>query len=70
MNHIDKLRQERDDARQALRETRDFLDWMQAYYALPKFTRAPENDYAHVSTDIAPKIANARRLATPYEATR
>lgn len=61
MNHIHRLTRERDDARQALHETREALTELLVYLSSSKF-HGVDNDVVHVSTDVAPKLTEIRTL--------
>jgi hypothetical protein len=63
MNHIARLTEQRDGATQRLATVRDELDSLLAYLTSPKFT-APDCDYAHVSTDLLPKLQRIRLQTT------
>jgi hypothetical protein len=68
VNYIQRLTEERDDARKALRSARaDLLDIM-LHLSSSKFAW-PDNDYVHVRTDILPEI-EAVRFAMLEEAQR
>jgi hypothetical protein len=55
-NHIARLMRERDDARLAIKETRDALIDTILYLQSSKF-HGVGCDYVHVSTDMMPKLA-------------
>ena len=55
MNHIQKLQMENEQMHDALTEARKQLIDLLMYYSSEKF-QGTENDYAHVSTDVRPRI--------------
>jgi hypothetical protein len=59
MNHIARITNERDEARETIRNARELLTDIELYLTSSKFA-APDADYVHVRTDILPKIARAR----------
>jgi hypothetical protein len=59
MNHIARLTQERDHAREVIRALRDQLTDLEVYLTSTKFQ---ENDSVHVRTDILPKVGALRFL--------
>lgn len=59
MNHIARLTNERDDARDVIRRARDALTEIELYLTSSKFW-APGDDYVHVRTDMLPKISAVR----------
>jgi hypothetical protein len=56
MNHIVKLQQENKELKQAIEDAIQLIVDMQAYYNSEKF-HGFENDFAHVKTDVYPKIS-------------
>jgi hypothetical protein len=56
MNHIKRLQAENAELKQSIEQAIELLIDMQVYYSLPKF-EGVENDYAHVKTDVYPKIS-------------
>ena len=58
-NYIKRLQREKQDALDALTATNLRLAEIQAYLLSAKFSGI-DSDYVHVSTDILPKITEAR----------
>ena len=56
MNHIKKLQAENLELKQTIEQTIEMLIEMQKYYSSEKF-QGFENDYAHIQTDVYPKIS-------------
>ena len=54
-NHIARLIRERDEALATIRKVREALTDMQHYYTSSKF-HGVDADYAHVSTDVMPRL--------------
>ncbi|MBB4200586.1 hypothetical protein CCR94_18195 [Rhodoblastus sphagnicola] len=59
-----RMTAERDTYADQLDDVRALLIEIEVYLASPKFHGA-DNDYAHVTTDILPKVRAARVAATP-----
>jgi hypothetical protein len=59
MNHIARLTSERDEALEAMRDAREIVLELEAYLLSSKF-HGPDNDYAHVRTDLLPKLSRVR----------
>ena len=59
MNHIAKLKADRLEALEQLRDARELVCELEAYLLSSKFS-APGNDYVHVRTDLLPKLARVR----------
>jgi hypothetical protein len=59
MNHIARLTMERDNLRAQLAKVRNELTDMERYYTSDKFS-GPDNDYAHVRTDLLHRLSNVR----------
>lgn len=59
MNHIARLTGERLEALEQLAAARELVLELEAYLLSAKF-HGPDNDYAHVRTDILPKLAHVR----------
>lgn len=55
MNHIARLTQERDELAALVREIRSDLTELARYYQGDKFAW-PDRDFAHVRTDVLPRI--------------
>jgi hypothetical protein len=62
MNHIARLTADRAALRAQMQEIRNELIDLRVYLASSKF-QGDGNDYVHVSTDIAPKLARLSTLA-------
>jgi hypothetical protein len=62
MNHILRLIKDRNDLRAKLAEVRDELAALEKYYTSDKFA-GPDNDYAHVRTDLLPRLSTLKSLA-------
>ena len=58
-NYIKQLQNENIHLKASLEKAIDELTEMQAYYLSSKFQGA-ENDYAHVSTDIQPRLMQVK----------
>tara|TARA_R110000868_G_scaffold50875_2_gene161973 strand:- start:11809 stop:12018 length:210 start_codon:yes stop_codon:yes gene_type:complete len=56
MNHIVKLQQENKALKQAIEDAIEMTIGLQQYYNSDKF-KGIDNDYAHVTTDVYPKIS-------------
>jgi hypothetical protein len=56
MNHIKKLQAENLELKQTIEQAIELLIDMQTYYSSEKFCGI-ENDFAHVKTDVYPKIS-------------
>ncbi len=61
-NNILRLQRERNEAREQVETLRSELTELLAYFASSKF-KGDGNDYAHVSTDIYPKLSALRARA-------
>jgi hypothetical protein len=62
MNHIAKLTKDRNDLRDKLAAIREELATLESYYTSSKFSW-PDNDYAHVRTDLLPRLSTLKSLA-------
>jgi hypothetical protein len=56
MNHIKKLQTENKELKNTIDLAIDLIIDMQKYYSSDKF-QGTENDYAHIKTDVYPKIS-------------
>lgn len=63
MNHIARLTQDRDTARQTLTDTTDAINQLIGYLCSTKFA-GPDNDFVHIRTDLMPKLLALRNTAT------
>lgn len=71
MNYIKRLEQENRELRELLARLGARVIELQVYYSAPKF-QGIDNDYAHVSTDVLPKLVELRGLIAeaPADAMR
>ena len=56
MNHIKKLQSENLELNKTIETAIELLIDMQKYYSSEKF-QGTQNDYAHIKTDVYPKIS-------------
>jgi hypothetical protein len=56
MNYIDKLKNENEELKKTIDQSIELLIDMQKYYSSEKF-QGTENDYAHIKTDVYPKLS-------------
>lgn len=61
MNYINRLAKERQQVQAQLEAIRREIVSLQTYYLSDKFT-GPDRDYAHVRTDVLPRLANLYKL--------
>lgn len=61
MNYIKKLEIENESLKASLEQLQESIIAMQVYYMSNKF-QGVENDYAHVSTDIQPRLFGLKCL--------
>lgn len=59
MNHIARLKADRLEALEQLRDARDMVAELEAYLLSSKF-HGPDADFVHVRTDMLPKLAQLR----------
>ena len=62
MNYIHQLQKENKEMREALADLQNQINTMLVYYSSPKF-QGFKNDYAHITTDIFPKLVELRNNA-------
>ena len=62
MNYIKQLQEENNELRENLRDIQTELNTLLIYYTSPKF-QGFNNDFAHVSTDLLPKLVNLRNFS-------
>lgn len=62
MNYINQLQTENNEMREALQDLQSEINTLLIYYTSPKF-QGFSNDFAHVSTDILPKLVELRGKA-------
>lgn len=62
-NYIKQLQNENIHLKAAMEKAINDVIELQAYYGSTKFTGV-ENDYAHVSTDIQPRLSNLKKELT------
>ena len=63
MNYIHRLEFENEQLTRKLEEVRKALVSAQIYYSAPKF-QGHDNDYAHVSTDVLPRLQEIKGIVT------
>lgn len=56
MNYIKQLQTENQELKNSMEYALELLIEMQSYYSSDKFM-GPENDYAHIKTDVYPRIS-------------
>lgn len=61
MNHIKQLQETNKAQAAKIEETKEVLNNLLRYYSSEKF-RGHANDYAHVSTDILPRLEGLKNM--------
>ena len=62
MNYIKELQSENNEMRNTLMDIQNEIATLLIYYTSPKF-QGFQNDFAHVSTDILPRVVKLRESA-------
>lgn len=62
MNYIAQLQQENRERAEVIKELQEEINTLLIYYTSPKF-QGFENDFAHVQTDLLPKLIQLRNNA-------
>jgi len=61
MNYIKLLELRNKQLEEKISEAHDLTVDLMVYYSLPKF-QGTQNDYAHVSTDVLPKLTQIKTI--------
>jgi hypothetical protein len=69
MNYIHKLQQENYELRETITALMTDVAYYQHYFMSPKF-QGIDNDFAHVSTDVLPKLSHLMATARTMRTSR